>query len=59
MQSNTTLETLVRYHWFREELKPRKILLTKIATEGQLGDVFTKGLNPVPFSRLQKKLMGW
>ena len=49
----------LKYHWFREELKPRKITLIKIATEDQLGDIFTKGLSPVLFSRLRKKLMGW
>jgi hypothetical protein len=47
------------YHWFREQIGPRQIKLVKIATNEQLGDLFTKGLTNVKFSKLQKKLMGW
>jgi len=39
----------VKYHWFREHLIPRKITLVKIATNEQLGDIFTKGLNRIAF----------
>jgi hypothetical protein len=50
----------LKYHWFHEELKPRNIItLTKIPTEDKLSDIITKGLDSAPFSRLQKKLMGW
>jgi len=49
----------VKYHWFCERLIPRKITLVKIATNEQLGDIFTKGLNRIAFQRLQKMLMGW
>ena len=49
----------VKYHWFREHLIPRKITLVKIATNEQLGDIFTKGLNRIAFQRLRKMLMGW
>ncbi len=48
-----------KYHWFREQIGPRQIKLVKIATDEQLGDLFTKGLTNVKFSKLQKKLMGW
>lgn len=49
----------VKYHWFWEQLLPRNIELVKIASENQLGDIFTKGLGPVAFKRMQKQLMGW
>jgi hypothetical protein len=49
----------VKYHWFREELEPRKVKLVKIASADQLGDIFTKGLGPIAFARVRKQLMGW
>ncbi len=49
----------IKYHWFREHIGPRNIQLVKINTEDQLGDLFTKGLGRIIFTRLQKKLMGW
>ncbi|KAL3767222.1 hypothetical protein ACHAWU_003313 [Discostella pseudostelligera] len=49
----------VKYHWFREQLLPRNIELVKIATQDQLGDIFTKGLGGVAFKRVRKQLMGW
>jgi hypothetical protein len=49
----------IKYHWFREHIGPRHIQLVKIATDDQLGDLFTKGLTKLKFSWLQKKLMGW
>ncbi len=49
----------VKYHWFCEHLAPQKIQLVKIATNDQLGDLFTKGLDKVSFESLQKMLMGW
>lgn len=42
----------VKYHWFREQLGPRNIELVKIASENQLGDIFTKGLSNVAFKRM-------
>ena len=49
----------IKYHWFREHIGPRNIELVKISTQDQLGDLFTKGLSRIIFSRLRKKLMGW
>jgi hypothetical protein len=49
----------IKYHWFREEIGPRGVVLTKIDTKDQLGDIFTKGLGRVPFERLWKRFMGW
>lgn len=49
----------VKYHWFREHLSPRNIELVKIATADQLGDIFTKGLGAVAYTRVRKQLMGW
>ncbi|EJK75839.1 hypothetical protein THAOC_02428 [Thalassiosira oceanica] len=49
----------VKYHWFRSQLGPRNVVLTKIASEDQLGDIFTKGLGAVQFKVLRKRIMGW
>lgn len=49
----------LKYHWFREHIGPRNIILVKIDTSDQLGDIFTKGLGKVLFQQLRKKLMGW
>jgi hypothetical protein len=48
----------IKYHWFREQIGPRGVVLTKFDTKEQLGDMFTKGLGQVPFEHLRKKLMG-
>ena len=34
----------IKYHWFREQIGPCKIILVKVHTKDQLGDIFTKGL---------------
>jgi hypothetical protein len=39
----------VKYHWFREQIGPRGVHLVKIATQDQLGDLFTKGLVKISF----------
>ena len=49
----------IKYHWFREELKPNNVEVVPIATDEQLADIFTKGLKAIKFKELQKKLMGW
>jgi hypothetical protein len=49
----------IKYHWFCEHIAPHQIQLIKIDSDDQLGDLFTKGLLKIKFSRLQKKLMGW
>jgi hypothetical protein len=49
----------VKYHWFWEHLIPRKIKLVKIATNKQLGIMFTKGLEKIAFQQQWKMLMGW
>ncbi len=39
----------VKYHWFCEHLIPCKTKLVKIATNEQLGDIFTKELDRIAF----------
>ena len=48
-----------KYHWFCTEIEPHQLLLRKIETSQQLGDICTQCLARVTFERLQKKLMGW
>jgi hypothetical protein len=54
-----SIHYVIKYHWYREQIRPCNIQLVKISSEDQLGDLFTKGLSHVISSRLQKKLMGW
>jgi hypothetical protein len=49
----------VKYHWFREQLKPNSIEIVKVSSEEQLGDGFTKGLRTVLFRLTRFKLCGW
>jgi hypothetical protein len=49
----------VKYHWFHEQISPCGVDLVKIATQDQLGDLFTKGFVKISFEQLQKRLMGW
>jgi hypothetical protein len=42
----------IKYHWFQEHIGPRNIQLVKINTEDQLGDLFTKGLSRIIFTRV-------
>ena len=45
--------------WFREEIRKRSIKLLKIATQEQLGDMFTKGVPSKVFEYLRAQIMGW
>ncbi|KAL7547469.1 hypothetical protein ACHAWF_011772 [Thalassiosira exigua] len=52
----------IKYHWFRWHIGARGrhgVVLRKIDTAEQLGDMFTKGLGRVAFQRLRRQLMGW
>ena len=55
----------IKYHWFRAHLSSptstdsNGIFMKPIATTDQLGDAFTKPLDPGPFEVARKKIMGW
>jgi hypothetical protein len=49
----------IKYHWFRETLKPNKVEIVPIGTDDQIADIFTKSLGKVKFQAMRKKLMGW
>ena len=49
----------VKYHWFREQLDPEQIKIMKVASDEQLGDIFTKGLRKEKFVEMRMKLCGW
>ena len=49
----------VKYHWFREQLIPKQIVVVKVETNDQLADIFTKGLRGVKFKEMRHKLCGW
>ncbi len=49
----------VKYHWFREQLKPNHIEVAKVETTEQLADIFTKGLRKDKFREMRLKLCGW
>jgi hypothetical protein len=45
----------VKFHWFREQLKPNRIELWKVASKEQLGNLFTKGLQKILFCMIRHK----
>ena len=49
----------VKYHWFREHLKPNNIEVLKIDTEDQQADILTKALRTHKFELNRHQLMGW
>ena len=49
----------IRTHWFRQFLKPNRIVVSKIDTKLQQADIFTKGLRTDQFRVLRRLLMGW
>ena len=49
----------IKTHWWREKIIERGIVVVKIETTEQLGDIFTKCLPEAQFVYLRKKLMGW
>jgi Reverse transcriptase (RNA-dependent DNA polymerase) len=49
----------VKYHWFREHLKPNGIQVLKIDTKNQQADMLTKALRTDKFELNRKQLMGW
>jgi hypothetical protein len=49
----------IKYHWFREQMKPNEIRVVKVDTHEQLADIFTKGLRLATFEPLRLKIMGW
>jgi hypothetical protein len=48
----------IKMIWFHDEIHKHCILLLKIDTVKQLGDIFTKGLVQVTFEYLWKKIIG-
>ena len=49
----------IKYHWFRDLLKPMKIQIVPINTDNQIADILTKSLGALKFQEMRKKLMGW
>ena len=56
--------TRIKYYvtktiWFHEEIVKRRIMLLKINTVGQIGELFTKGMSRTMFEHLHKNIVGW
>ena len=49
----------VKYHWFRQHVESGEIQIEKIASNKQLADIFTKGLQGDSFIKIRKLLCGW
>jgi hypothetical protein len=55
-----TKHIAVKYHFFKSHINDRTgISLTKIDTNLQKEDIFTKGLTPQKFGGIHKLLCGW
>ena len=49
---------VIKYHWFRTQLKPNGIVLKSIASSSQLVDMFTNGLRRILFEANLKQWDG-
>jgi hypothetical protein len=49
----------IKYHWFREHLKPNQVEVHKIGTDFQKADILTKGLTTVKFKTMRRLLCNW
>ena len=47
----------IKYHFIRDEIKRKRVLLKWIDTENQVADIFTKGLGPTRFDKLRNKVV--
>ena len=54
-----TKHIAIKYHHFREWVKNKTITITRVSTEDQEGEIFTKPLPKDRFEFLRKKFMGW
>ena len=57
--SSRTKHILIKYHWFRSNVRPKEIEINRIGTKEQRVDLFTKGLARFEFEQKRKMIMGW
>jgi hypothetical protein len=55
-----TKHIAVKYHFFKSHVNEANgISLSKINTDLQKADIFTKGLSPLKFAGIRRLLCGW
>jgi hypothetical protein len=54
-----TRHICVKYHFFKEHIKPGEIEIAKVESQYQKADILTKGLTTFTFESIRKLLMGW
>ncbi len=54
-----TKHIAIKFHHFREWVKNGKIIIKRVDTKEQEGDIFTKPLPIEAHEYLRKKFMGW
>jgi hypothetical protein len=54
-----TKHIAVKYHFFKEHIKPGEIEIVKVESEYQKADIFTKGLTTFTFESIRKLLIKW
>ena len=59
MMSPRTRHIEIKYHWFREMIKPNEIEISRIDTKHQKVDLFTNSLTRFVFEYQRKLVMGW
>ena len=58
-QTSRSKHFAIKFHWFREKLKPNGIEIVKVETKNQIADILTKGLTKELFRGLRLLLLGW
>jgi hypothetical protein len=58
IMNKATRTIALKFHYIREEIEAKRICLTPVASQDQLGDLLTKSLGSVSFSKLRNLVMG-
>ena len=57
--NNASRTIALKFHFVREEIASKRITLTSIASQDQLGDLLTKQMAAAQFQLLRDRAMGY
>jgi hypothetical protein len=49
----------VRYHWFRQHLHPKQIVMSQIPSKNNLSNILTKALDCIQFTAECRMILNW
>jgi hypothetical protein len=57
--NSRTKHIAIKYHHFRQAVKDGYLIITRVGTEDQFADIFTKPVPKPILQHLRKGIMGW